>query len=85
VKKLQAIERVLQKALEIVTSERVPWDELPVSGSDSERNEKEGETELGQLAQYLAACNAYLERRIEWAVESIDRSDAASSGGGVGE
>jgi hypothetical protein len=64
---LQSLKSVLQEALEIITEQRVPWEDL--SDSDSENSDHESEqydgeptTELAQLASNMVEINICLMR-----------------------
>jgi hypothetical protein len=66
---LQNLETVLQEALEIISGDRVSWEDLSDSDSDSDstenesqRSEEELSTELGQLTSNMAEINSCLMR-----------------------
>jgi hypothetical protein len=64
---LQSLEYVLREALEIITGERVPWEDLSDSDSDaseddSEQFEDELPTELSQLVSNMVEINSCLMR-----------------------
>jgi hypothetical protein len=64
---LQDLESVIQEAQEIITGQRVPWEDLPDSDSDasddeSEHSGSELSTELAQLVSNMAEINGCLMR-----------------------
>lgn len=64
---LQNLKAVLREALEIITGERVPWEDLPDSDSegseaDFDRPDEEPTTELAQLASNMSEVNSCLMR-----------------------
>jgi hypothetical protein len=64
---LQNLEAVLREAIEIITEERVPWEDLSDSESDtsgdySEHSEESSITELAQLASSMTEINNCLMR-----------------------
>jgi hypothetical protein len=64
---LQSLESVLREALEIITGERVPWEDLSDSDSDASEDEPEQSkdelpTELAQLVSNMAEINRCLMR-----------------------
>jgi hypothetical protein len=64
---LQNLKTVLKEALEIITGERVPWEDLSDSDSEGSEDElqpsdEEPTTELAQLASNMAEINSCLMR-----------------------